>query len=421
MLERYFVQPSALDRIRASWIGELIEQYVIWLTEHKYRAATVRGRVPVLFGFGAFAAGQGVDHIEELPAQIDGFVAAKLRARSNQLSRKDQLTLARTIRNAIEHMLKVTMPGYVPDSYRGRLSDPFADQTPGFFAYLREERGLCEATIPQYRRFLQGFETYLNRTGCRTLSALSPSIVDAFIIESATTLGRGAMHGLCSALRVFLRYLCQAGVIRSDFSHCVERPRIYRLANLPRSIGWDEVRRTLDAVDRRTPLGRRDYAILLLMVIYGLRAREVAGLTLDDVDWKRDRLHVRERKADHSTVYPLSVVVGEAIVEYLKHDRPQTADRHLFFRPHAPHSPLTQCAASLRASYYLRKAGVSVRRAGSHTLRHSCVQRLVDAGFPLKTIGDYVGHRSTSSTEIYAKIAVETLRNVALGEGEALP
>lgn len=419
MLERYFVQPSTLDRIRASWIGEHIERYVIWLTEHRYRASTIRGRVPMLFGFGAFAASQGVEHIEELPGQIDEFVATRLRAQSNQLSRKDKLTLARAIRNTIEQMLKVTMPGYIPSRYRQRSPNPFADQTPRFFAYLREDRGLREATIPQYRRFLRSFEVYLKRAGCRTLGALSPSIVDAFIIESAAT--HGAMHGLCSALRVFLRYLCQEGVIRGDLSHCVERPRIYRLASVPRSIGWDEVRCTLDAVDRRTPLGRRDYAILLLMVIYGLRAREVAGLTLDDVDWRHDRLHVRERKADHFTVYPLSAVVGEAIVQYLKHGRPQTADRHLFFRPHAPHSPLTQCAASVRASYYLRKAGVSVRRAGSHTLRHSCVQRLVDAGFPFKTIGDYVGHRSTSSTEIYAKVAVEALRNVALGDGEALP
>jgi integrase/recombinase XerD len=87
-----------------------------------------------------------------------------------------------------------------------------------------------------------------------------------------------------------------------------------------------------------------------------------------------------------------------------------------------PHPPkLTIARVSSRASHYLHKAGVPVRRAGSHTLRHACVQRLVDAGFPLKTIGDYVGHRSASSTQIYAKVAIEALRDVALGDGEALP
>jgi len=134
MLERYFVQPSTLDRIRASWIGEHIERYVVWLTEHRYRASTIRGRVPMLFGFGAFAASQGVERMEELPAQIDEFVATRLRAQSNQLSRKDKLTLARAIRNTIEQMLKVTMPGYVPAGYRQRSPNPFADQTPRFFA-----------------------------------------------------------------------------------------------------------------------------------------------------------------------------------------------------------------------------------------------------------------------------------------------
>jgi site-specific recombinase XerD len=177
----------------------------------------------------------------------------------------------------------------------------------------------------------------------------------------------------------------------------------------------------LETVDRRTPVGRRDYAILLLLVTYGLRAREIASLTLDDIDWKHERLHVRERKADHVGVYPLSPLVGEAVVAYLKGGRPQKEHRHLFLRDRAPHVPLTYVGVADRASHYLRKAGVSVRRAGSHTLRHTCVQRLVDSGFPLKSIGDYVGHRSTSSTEIYTKVSVETLRDVALGDAEALP
>src|SRR5207247_11185340 len=100
--------------------------------------------------------------------------------------------------------------------------------------------------------------------------------------------------------------------------------------------------------------------------------------------------------------------------------RPSSDDSHLFLRLLAPPRPLPYTAVSSRASHYLHRAGIPVTRAGSHTLRHTCVQRLVDAGFPLKTIGDYVGHRSPSSTEIYAKLAVETLREVALGDGEAL-
>lgn len=176
----------------------------------------------------------------------------------------------------------------------------------------------------------------------------------------------------------------------------------------------------LEVVDRRSAVGKRDYAILLLLVTYGLRAREVASLTLDDIDWERERLLVPERKAGHCTAYPLSGVVGEALLDYLKQAQPRTEQRAVFLRVLAPQVPLTWNGVSCRASYYLRKAGVRVRRPGSHTLRHTCVQRLIDAEFPLKTIGDYVGHRSSSSTAVYTKVAIESLREVAMGDGEEL-
>jgi integrase len=159
---------------------------------------------------------------------------------------------------------------------------------------------------------------------------------------------------------------------------------------------------------------------LLLLVTYGLRGREVAALSLDDIDWKNDRLRVPERKAGHSTAFPLSPVVGEAILDYLRHGRPETSDRHLFFRAVAPRRPIGAAAVSSLCRAYLLSAGVDVPRPGSLTLRHSAVQRLIDADFDLKTIGDFVGHRSSRSTEVYAKVAVEALREVALGDGEAV-
>jgi site-specific recombinase XerD len=167
-------------------------------------------------------------------------------------------------------------------------------------------------------------------------------------------------------------------------------------------------------IDRQTPTGRRDYAIVRLLVTYGLRAREVAALTSDDIGWRHDRLRIPERKAGHSTAYPLSPVVGHAIVDYLQNGRPETADRRVFFRAVAPQHPITEAAVSARTARCLHKIGIAV----PHTLRHTCVQRLVDAEIDLKVIGDYVGHRSTASTEIYSKVAIETPREVACGDGE---
>ncbi len=235
-------------------------------------------------------------------------------------------------------------------------------------------------------------------------------------------MARTTVRDACAAVRVLLRYAHREGLLQADLSRTVEWPQAYRLTTIPRSISWTDVSKLLAAVDRRTSSGKRDYAILLLLVTYGLRGREVAALTLDDIDWRHERLAVPERKAGHSSVFPLSASVGQALADYLQHGRPQTSDRHVFFRAVAPVQPIGPAAVSARATHYLRKAGIDVIRPGSHTLRHTCIQRMVDANFTLKTIGDFVGHRSPASTEIYAKVAVEALRQVALGDGEeALP
>ena len=113
------------------------------------------------------------------------------------------------------------------------------------------------------------------------------------------------MQSLCSILKVFFRYLYRVNLMTRDLGKSIESPRHYRLSSLPRSITWEEVERMLLKVDRRSAVGKRDYATLLLLVTYGLRAREIAALTLDDIDWKRDRIDIRGRKAGYSTAYPL--------------------------------------------------------------------------------------------------------------------
>ena len=135
-------------------------------------------------------------------------------------------------------------------------------------------------------------------------------IVSGFLTDRSHGLHKTGMRDRCCVLRVFLRYVHRQRLLARDLSGTVEAAPVYRLASIPRSITWDEVRRMLDTVDRRTIVGRRDYAMLLLLVTYGLRAREVAALTLDDIDWPHDRLRVPERKAGHSTAYPLSPLVG---------------------------------------------------------------------------------------------------------------
>src|ERR1700722_6046384 len=153
-------------------------------------------------------------------------------------------------------------------------------------------------------------------------------------------------------------------------------------------------------------------ALLVTVVVAGLGFRSYAhGKYLEKQLEIAGQLQseLLPRKAGHATVYALAEVVGQAILDDLKHGRPKTGDRHLFFRIYAPQAPTTAAAVSSSVALYLHKAGIQVRRAGSHTLRHTCVQRLIDAEFPVKTIGDYVGHRSPQSTRIYGKIAIASL------------
>lgn len=418
MLEKYFVKPQTVDRVRACWIGAEIERYVEWLCEREYAARTVWHRVPILVEFGEFARARGAEALKDLPVHVDGFVARWAARQQRAHRRGDCDRVGREVRGPVEQMLRVAVPGFAGGG-RPHRRTPFADAAPGFFDYLATERGLRPASIVAYRFSLDRFEDYLTRIGVTGLAEVSPTVLAGFIADRrAAGLAKTTVRQTCGALRVFLRYVHREGVLGRDLSDTVAWPQVYRLSDVPRSISWTEVEQVLTGVDRRTPCGKRDYAILLLLVSYGLRGREIAALTLDDIDWKRERLAIPERKAGHSTAFPLSAVVGAALVDYLRHARPDSSDRHVFFRTMAPVQPIGAAAVSSRARHYLLKAGVDVPRPGSHTLRHTCVQRLVDADFSLKTIGDFVGHRSPASTQIYGKVAVEPLRQVALGDGE---
>jgi len=422
MLEQYFIRPQTLDRIRASWVGKAIEEYVTWLAERGYAARNVSRRVPILVQFGEFAGARGARAWSELPAYVEPFVKEWEKRHAHRY-RQDRVRpgLAKEVRGPIEQMLRLVVPDFVGTGRPRRARRPFHTQAPGFFDYLLTERGLRPLTIEHYRHHLIALEGYLDRIGLTELRDLVPPILSSFVVERrASGLAKTSIRDVCGVLRVFLRYLHREALVPADLSGTVEGPQVYRLSTIPRSITWAEVRKVLDAPDRRADTGKRDYAILLLLVTYGLRAREVAALTLDDIDWKSERVRVPERKAGHSTAFPLSTVVGDALADYLRHGRPQTGDRHVFFRAVAPCMPITSAAVSSRAAHYLRRAGVTVPRPGSHTLRHTCVQRLVDGGFPFKAIGDYVGHRSPRSTEIYGKVAIEALREVALGDGEEI-
>jgi integrase/recombinase XerD len=420
MLEKYYIRPATIDRLHESWITAAVEQYVTWMAERRYADSSVSRRIPILVSFGEFAKAHGASEVKDLPDHVEPFVQAWVSERAGgRRSARRRKQLGDEVRNPIRQMLRLAVPSYIGRDRPHKPDNPFERQAPGLLRYLTEEKGLRQHSIHHYQFYLRQFAAYLERIGIGDLARLSPTVLSGFIAEYAPPrVSWSTVRNACGVLRVFLRYLNREGLMAKDFSSLVEFPQSYRHAGVPRSISWEQVDRVLAGIDRRSTSGKRDYAMLLLLATYGLRAAEVASLTLDDIDWRNERLKIRERKAGNTTTYPLSAVVGAAIVDYLKNGRPATTCREVFMRICAPVAPIGSAAVVSRAAYFIRKAGISVPRAGSHVLRHSCVQRLLNAHFSLKHIGDYVGHRSASSTQIYGKIAVEQLREVALGDGE---
>jgi len=402
MLEQYFLRPTTVDRIRSNWLAPQIEQFVEWMHAQKYARHNITRRIPLLCHFADFARTNGATDLASTSSLVEKF--------------GDHWIAGNSI---IRQMLRLTLEGRVTRE-RGRPPFLFQSEAPGFFPYLTEERGLNKLTAARYLRYLNRLADYLRRIEVTSLRDLSPQLLSSFVVETAPQLARNTRRDLCTVIRTFLRFLYRERIVAEDLSVTFEVPRMFRLSSVPRSITWGEVRRVLEVVDRRTMRGRRDYAILLMLVTYGLRACEAAKLTLDDIDWKHERLQIPDRKAGNCTAYPLAGVSAEALIDYLKNGRPETAERRLFLRVVAPRGPLGTGGVGASVALYLQKAGIKVHRAGSHTLRHTCVQRLIDAEFPLKTIGDYVGHRRSQSTEVYAKVAIDTLREVAMGDGEAL-
>lgn len=227
--------------------------------------------------------------------------------------------------------------------------------------------------------------------------------------------GRGTLQHIVGYLRSFLRYLAGRGMVLARLDESLDTPRLYRGEKLPRALPWDVVERFLTAIDRATPMGKRDYAMFLLIATYGVRSCEVAGLTLDDVEWRAGRLRVPRSKTKSTLLLPLTDGVAAALADYIRNARPALRHRQLFLRVRAPAGPIKPTAVSEAFQGWTRRSGLPIPYQGPHCLRHSLAIRLLRQGAGLKAIGDLLGHRSLGSTCVYLRLHVEDLRAVALG------
>ncbi len=296
----------------------------------------------------------------------------------------------------------------LPITSQDQIFEEFGD-------YLRRERGLAPKSIIRHQPFIRRFLHEVCPAGVGDLGRISQESVIRYIERHARDWSAGSGKAMCWSLRAFLRYLHHKGLNPLALAGCVPSIRQWKLASLPTYLSTAQVQKVLHGCDRATAMGRRDYAILMMLAKLGLRADEVATLTLDDVDWRSGEMLVRAKGRQRARM-PIPPDVGAAIVAYLRDGRPKSSCRRLFLRSFAPHVGFASgCAITMIAKTALDRAGIrGYAHQGTHIFRHSLATELLRSGATLSEIGQLLRHESHDTTRIYAKVDVDALRTLSL-------
>src|SRR6266403_1295804 len=286
--------------------------------------------------------------------------------------------------------------------------------------YCKDRLHLRPSTLDRCTTELTIFLDFLHSRKARTLDQIQAADLSEFV-SCRDHLRSVTVRGLVSYVRSFLRFLTMRGILQKELSAELPKIRVPRDATIP-SV-WDQelIVRLLGAVDRSSAKGKRDYAILLLACRLGLRAGDIRTLKLDNLRWAEWTIEITQAKTGTPLSLPLTNEVGEALIDYLKSGRPQTAHREVFLKVKPPFDPFTGNNLQHIVSYWRLLSGITFRssqKRGIHSLRHTLATRLLEKGTPFTTIAEILGHTSLESTRIYAKADVEALRGVALDPEE---
>ena len=342
--------------------------------------------------------GLGVAEMSE--SRIDAFVgfvrAGGCGSGRSQLSRPGLLCLLELLRE-----LGVVPP---PVLATRSLDEALMDS---FERYLLSERGLAAGTVAGYVAHGSRFVAGLDPGG---LGQVKTADVTAAVLGRSEQLSVSGTQNFVAGLRAFLRFCFVEALIEVDLSEAALPTTGRRRSSLPRGISAGDAAALLASCDRRTGLGRRDYALLMIMLRLGLRRSEVCSIGLDDIDWRSGEMVVVGKGARRDRL-PLPADVGEAVASYLARGRPVTEHREVFIRSRAPFEPIAGGTVASTVRRACRRAGVA--EVGSHRLRHTMACEMVAAQVPLTQIAQVLRHDSLQSTAIYARVDLETLRLLA--------
>lgn len=383
-----------------------LESFAVWVSEQGYAACSLRSKVRTAAGFSKWLEHNGVGIRRIRPEHVTAYL--RYRARINRSNNGAQTTL-----ESLLHFLRSNQVAPAEQASE-RLRSPIELCLQDYVTYLREVRALAEGTIITYVPFVRAFLVDCFRDGKVTLSCLCARDILRFVRHHAHHLRAGRAKNMTKALRSFLRYVSCRGDVALDLAAAVPVVPNWSMPDIPRAIAPDQTRRLLASIDRRTAVGRRDYAILLVLARLGLRAGEVVALELEDIDWTEGCLTIRSCNGLHNEL-PLPTDVGTAIAAYLRNGRPSSSCRRVFLRARAPITGFTSSAAVANVvRHSLRRAGIDSPTGGAHQFRHGLATDMLRHGASLDEIGQLLGHNCPQSTTIYAKVDIKALRTLAV-------
>lgn len=285
-------------------------------------------------------------------------------------------------------------------------------------AYLHHmEKNYASAnTILSHRKSLFKFTDFLDSKGVKLYSDLNLEHVNAYIKIVLCNYSKGSAALHMGIMRRFLTYLYETGIIHDDLASRMITVKIdHSPAHLPSVLTEDEITRILASVDRESPMGKRDYALLMLASRFGLRSSDIRNLKSENIDWINHEIHITQVKTGEPLILPLPDDVGWALIDYLKNARPVSESPEIFLRVVAPHTVLVNLDNVLIR--YMRFAGIHYERLahhGLHILRHSMATHMLDKEIPITTIQSVMGHVSSESTKKYTAINIRQLKECAL-------
>ncbi len=380
------------------------EDFRSQLAERGYSPDAAAVQLQLMGHLSGWLAGRGLDATGLTAAVVDAYLAE--RRSSGCASHWTRLALAPLL--GFLQRREVAPAEVTP----GPVAGPVEALLCRYARWLAAERGLAETTIRRNVELVRPFVAGWERAGRVALEHLRAADVIAFVVARCHDARGGTAPRMVTALRSLLRFLHVDGLIDQPLATAVPSVAGWKLTGLPTALQADQVAALLASCDRATVVGRRDLAILAVLVRLGLRAGEVAALRLDDIDWRGGELTIHGKGNRHDRL-PLPADVGQAIVAWLTAGRPEAtaAGREVFMRVKAPHEALTRGAVTQVVARAGKRAGLGPIYA--HRLRHTAATGMLRAGGSLPEIGQVLRHRHALTTAIYAKVDLDALRPLA--------